>query len=211
MAKKVCAVCGKSLGMWSASSVTGDRQPICKDCADEANLYFGTHKHTLEEYFLHIEQLKASNSIYEKLFEPLTNKKEIREGSGFNQIFQKVEYDEKIKLYGSSLWTVDDYGLILFESSNKVKRGYAGRNLVFRYSELVSYSYFEDIANDDDCTHIDHIKLKFNSSYTMNEIEAVIPDYAVYQDFDNHFSGIVNGDKNQWNSLADNALAKVGL
>ena len=215
MAKQPCAVCGKLLGMWSAFSVTAERQPMCNRCQYKTNIYFSLGKHTLAEYYEHLQQIEDGNRIYEVLFKPRINWKQEDEGSPLKKVLKKHNTDEKVKRYGGSLWAVEDFGLILFWSArygSEVKRGEkGGRNLVFRYSDLVSYSYSREIASASDDTILDTIHLTFNSSYVVHEINAAVYDGVVYRAFDNYFKNIINGDKRQWDILADAALAKVGI
>ena len=208
MAKQPCAVCGKPLGMWSEKTYTeGKEKVLCKTCTQKANSSFRVFNHTFEEYNMHLNQMEESKHIYAALFETLINQKQVEEGSPYNN----KHNDERVKRYGGGsqcIWAVDDYGLILFQSSQTVKIGEDGdRNLVFRYSELISYRYESDLSDDD--SRIDTLHLTFDSPSLLNEIYTTIYDKNVYNSFDKHFHSIVNGDKTHWDMLADNALARV--
>ena len=215
MAKQPCVICGKLLGMWSAFTYTAERKPMCKRCQYKTNVYFSLGNHTLAEYYEHLQQIEDSNHIYEVLFKPRINWKQEDEGSPLKKVLKKHNTDEKVKKYGSSLWVVENFGLILFKSGrygNEVKRGEDGRrNLVFRYSDLVSYSYSKEGVSASDDTILDSIHLTFNSSYMVHEISVAVYDKVVYQAFDDYFKNIIIGDKRQWDILADEVLTKIGF
>ena len=216
MAKQPCAVCGKSLGTWSAFSYTEERQPMCNRCQYKTNIYFGSiGNHTLAKYYEHLQQIEESNRIYELLLKPRINLKQDDEDSPLKKILKKHNTDEKVKKYGGSLWAIEEFGLILFtvgRYGRAVKRGEDGRrNLVFRYSDLVSYSYSKEIVSASDDTILDLIHLTFKSSYVVNEISTAVYDKVVYQAFDDYFKSIIHGDKMQWDILADEALRKAGI
>ena len=210
MAKQPCVICGKLLGFWSEKSITSERQLMCKKCALKCNYHFSLCKHTLAEYYEHLQQVEESNRIYEALFKPRINLKQDYEG--WRKVLKKNNTDEKVKRYSGSLWAVEDFGLILFNHGQQVKKGEDGeRNLVFRYSDLVSYSYSREHLTADSENLSDLIHLTFNDSYLVHEITVSLGDKVVYTAFDNYFSGIVNGDKQQWDTLADAALARAGI
>ena len=139
--------------------------------------------------------------------------KQDEEGYPYKKTTNKNNSDEKVKKYSSTLWAIEDYGLILFRSfryGSEVKRGEDGsRNLIFRYSDLISYDYSSGVATASDDNISKFLHCTFDSSYIVNEIEISISDKYVYHAFDSYFSGIINGDKRQWDILADHALAKI--
>jgi len=213
MAKQPCAVCGKLVGLWSASSFTGDRQPICNRCASKSNLYFSTSEHALEEYYAHLRQMEDANRIFEALLKPRINFKQGSEGWASKRQIKKYHKDEKVKLYGTNLWAIEDYGLFFYHSyqhRQNLKRGEDGnRSLIFRFSDLLSYRYIVETVSASDDTSLHIIELTFNNSYLLNEIRVSVNNRGMYQVFDDYFKDIVNGDKKQWDMLADQALAKV--
>ena len=213
MAKYQCAVCGKSLGTWSAKSPANDKQWLCRSCSLKSCYFFQSHARTLEEYYIHLQQVADGNRIYEALFEPRINLKQDEEGYPYKKASNKHNSDEKVKKYSSTLWAIEDYGMILFKSSRygkEVKRGEDGRrNLVFRYSDLLSYSCSSGAAATSDDSTSRFISLISDSSYMANEFEISVSDKYVYDAFDNYFSGIINGDKRQRDILADEALARI--
>ena len=213
MAKYQCADCGKSLGTWSAKSPTDDNQWLSRSCNLKSCYIFKSHARTLEEYHIHLQQVADGNRIYKALFEQRINMKQDEEGYPYKKASNKNNSDGKVKKYSSTLWAIEDYGLILFRSSrygNEVKRGEDGsRNLVFRYSDLLSYSYSSGAATASDDSISRFISLTFDSSYIANKFEISVSDKYVYNAFDNYFGCIINEDKRHWDILADEALARI--
>ena len=183
MAKQQCVICGKSLGILSEKTLTTDKLLLCKTCSQKANRSFPVYKHSLDEYHTHLTQMDGSRRIYEALFAPLINEKQVEEGSPYNN----KHNNPRVKRYGGgneSIWAADEYGLMLFMSSQMVNRGEDGdRNLVYRYAELAAYRY----SSEDD---INEIHLTFNCPLLVKEISVTVYDRNVYNAFDKHFLGI---------------------
>ena len=213
MAKQRCAVCGTSIGILTSRFSMADQQIICGKCCSKGNLHFKPNQHTLQEYHAHLKQVADGNRIYGALFKTRINLKQEEEGSPFKGLSKKNNSDETVKKFGSynhCIWLVEDFGLILLKSIyGGVEKEENERSLVFRYSELASYRLSAEYATTNDERKTEYLYLTFNSPNVVNEISVQILGKDAYKIFDNYFAGIINGDKKQWDILADNALAKV--
>ena len=213
MAKKQCSVCDKPIGIMTSRYSTADQQLLCGACLSKSSFGFSPSNHTMKEYNLHLQQLADGNRIFEALFKTRINLKQEEEGSFFKAVFKKNNSDETVKKFGQdnhSIWLVEDFGLILVRAiRGGVETAENTRNLVFRYTDLISYHFNSEYATTNDNRPTDYLNLKFSSSYVLNEISVQILGKEAYGLFDTYFSVIMNGDQSQWDVLADNALARV--
>ena len=208
MEKKECAICGNKLGLFSNYVRTKEDAPLCKSCHMQSHSQFAALHYTLDEFKAHLNQVSEGNHTYETIFKDRLNEKQGEEKAGAQGPLQKNYSVPFVKKYGiafSCIWAVEDFGLILVNTTRSVS---SMRNLVFRYSELESYEYYTDKSYDGnsiDC----NIRLNFRSPHPLNSVHVNVSDKNVYNAFDAYFAPIINSDKTEWDRRADAALSRV--
>lgn len=72
MAKQICAVCGKELGLMQQVQLA-DKKYICRDCEKKTILYFKPMQQTLEEYNANLVQNEQGAKLFEAYFKKNKN------------------------------------------------------------------------------------------------------------------------------------------
>jgi len=224
MAVYDCSICGNDIGVFAHKEKTKDARFMCGDCSKKARMGFPFGLHTLEEYSAHVNQLAPGHSaadkaaegrrIYETLLKGRINIKQIDPPGAVFRFLAKKNIDDSVKRYGQNnlgIWAIEEYGLILIRETDSVAlilKEENARYLVYRYSELSSYSLqkVENSTDDDNSSVSLYIEMSFNGLAASDIISVEIPLSNVYKKFDSYFGQIVGGDMTEYDRRADAIL-----